>query len=125
MLIAQVFGKALGQDQRRAQVRLQVRVPGPAIRGRQIVVLEDRGVIDQHAERPNKLRRAGDQRLGFAFLRKVGLQQVRLAAGGLDLLYQRGRRVAGSVVVNRHAVAIGGQRLGHGAADPPGAAGDQ
>ena len=49
--------EGLDQLERRAQVRADVPVPALPGRGRDGVVLEDRGVVDQHGQRPAERRR--------------------------------------------------------------------
>ena len=65
-----------------------------------------------------------DELLDVGHARHVGLDDLGLAAGVLDLLLRRERRVLVLVVVDRHGGALAGELERDGAADAAVAAGD-
>ena len=119
--------EGLDQLERRAQVRADVPVPALPGRGRDGVVLEDRGVVDQHGQRPAERRRRPPAPAPPSPSRSSRSASSTAAARPppRELLRQRLGRVAAGVAVDRHVGAARGQPPHHRRADALRAAGDE
>ena len=112
-------GQGLRQHDRCAQVGLDVAVPAFAGHAVDIVVFEDRGIVDQHRDRlAKRLGRAGQQGLRLRLVQQVCLQRHGLSANLAD----RGGGFLGlrfgPCIVHGHVVPRLGQRQRHGPAQP-------
>ena len=118
-------GEILRQKKWRAQIGFHMLVPARRGWRLPIVILEQRGGIDQGGERPHLTGRATDQLRGFVLARQIGLE----GRG----LYAKGARVGGgvfglrggAVIMDRDVPARRRQIQGDGASQPFGGAGDQ
>jgi hypothetical protein len=123
---AQLGGRGLGQQERRARIDREQVVPlfGGGLAQRRWI--EIGGVVDQRIE-PAELGHAlldhVGQRLGIA---QVSSQRQHAArARGFQLERQRLQFSGRGMCMHRHAVAVGMQVAGNGRADAARAAGDQ
>ena len=80
-------------------------------------------LLTSTSSRPKRCERALDQAPHLAGIADVGLDEQRLPAVRLDRLDRRGARL-GIDVGDHHRRPLGGERVGAGAADALGAAGD-
>ena len=82
------------------------------------------GVVDEDVEPPERRHGAVDQLLDVGDARDVRLDGLGAAAGRLDLLLRRVRRVGVLVIVDRDRGTLAGELDRDRAADPAVAAGD-
>ena len=81
-------------------------------------------LLTRMSSRPKAATVPSTRLLDVGHARHVGLDDLGLAAGGLDLLLRRVRGVLVLVVVDRHRRALAGELQRDRAADPAVAAGD-
>src|SRR3569832_2097908 len=118
-------GEGLGQGQGRVEVGGDLGVEMIARQGLDAVVEEQRGVVDQQRQRPQRLGRATDQGAGLGVVGQVGLQRYRLAAPGADLGGDGLSLLGRAAIVDRHVEAGVRQGQGQGPADTLAGAGHQ
>ena len=85
---AEQAGEVLHQHERRAQVGLEMRVPGGAGGVVPLVALEAAGVVDQHADRAERRGGLRQQGGGRGFVGEVGVQQRRRGGRGARMSSQ-------------------------------------
>src|SRR5690554_1461476 len=89
------------------------------------VVLEQRGVVHETAERPDNILGASDEILHGPQVLEVRTETGRGAASPPDRAADLVRLGSGAIVMDAYPPAVGGQRLCHRAAEPPTGAGHQ
>ena len=108
----------LHQDEGRAQIGLEVAVPAFARRRERVVVLEDRGVVDEAAERTQRLAPPrGHQIRDLGLAREIGGERHGSAAGGRISAASASAAARRAAVMHRHRPAVSGEFQGDGAAD--------
>ena len=109
----------LAQDEGRAQVRFHVPVPAFSGRGPEVVVFEDRGVVDQNRDRlAQRLGGGGQQALHLGLDGQVGAQGVRLPAHRPDLGHRRLGLIGAARVMHRDVMAAFRKAQRHRPAQP-------
>ena len=117
----QTPGEVLDQHEGRAQVGLDMPVPGRTRRVVPLVALEHAGVVDQHADRPQRRLGRRQQARHFGLPRQVGAQRDGRAAAPADFGTRRLRlrlRRAGMAVHGDGEPGVG-QAERDGTAKPP------
>ena len=115
----------LHQHEGRAQIGLHVPVPALPAGGGEAVMLENRGVVDQDADRPQRRPRALDQRPRLRFVPEIGGERHRAAAGAFYRVHGPGGLVAGRAVMDRDRMTALGEGFGDRPTNPPRGAGNQ
>jgi hypothetical protein len=79
----------------------------------------DRGIADQHMDRPEAVLHLRDHRPHLRLVARIGSHGKRLAASLRDLIDDRECRAYALKIVDRHRRALGGKKQRRCATDPP------
>ncbi len=118
-------GKALREQDGRAQVDVHMRLPAPLVEGCKLVIEIERGVVDEAMRRAGPLDAARQQRAHLIGLGEIGDQRGGLSAGGADLGGERFRLLARAPIMDGDTPAVRGKIQRDGAADTARGAGDE
>ena len=117
--LGELAREGLAQHERSAQVRLHMEVPGRARGILHLVALEAGGVVDEEAERAERLARPWHQRPHLALVREIGAKGDGAPARCRDLGHHFGSRIGAPAVMDRDREALAREVEGERAADAP------
>ena len=102
--LGRLSGKRLGQEDRRAQVAVDMPVPAFGRRRGQRIVFEDRGVVHKDAQHAERVCGTRNKRIHLFWVKQVCVKRDRLTVHGTDIVRHSLGRIGLRVVVDRHVM---------------------